>query len=63
VSNRKYTVANPPRVHEVARACGMSSKTTIVWLYVFNHSIYRTPSHKVPLSIAIAFLNWLKFGE
>ncbi len=63
MSNRKYTVANPPRVHEVARACGMSSKTTIVWLYVFNHSIYRTPSHKVPLSIAIAFLNWLKSGK
>ena len=60
MSNRKYTVANPPRVHEVARAVGCDSKYTITMLWHYTKIEYRTPSHRVPLSTAIGFIQWLK---
>ena len=60
MSNRKYTVENPPRVHEVARAVGCDSKYTSTMLWHYTGLTFRTPSHRVPLSVAIGFIQWLK---
>jgi hypothetical protein len=62
ITKRKYTVSSPPRVHEIARACGMTSSQTRDFLYLYNYEVYRTPSHKVPLRVALDFLTWLRFG-
>lgn len=59
---RVYTVDAPPRVYEVAKAAGMTSEQARTFLYLFNSEIYRTPSHKVPLRIALDFLTWLRKG-
>lgn len=60
IDKKRYTVEHPPRVHELARATGMSSPQVITWLYVYNHEIYRTASHKVPLRIALGFMTWIR---
>ena len=57
---RKYTVKQPPRVHELARLLHLSSDVTINYLYLYNSEIYRTPSHKVPLRVSLGFLTWMR---
>ena len=57
---KRYTVSSPPRVHEVARAIGYDSKYTIVLLQHYTGKEFRTASHRVPLSIAIGFIDWLR---
>lgn len=59
---KKYTTSNPPRVYEVARAVGLMSDETINFLKVWGFSGI-TPSHKVPLHMAIDFVNYYnKYG-
>jgi len=60
IDKRKYTVSSPPRVYELAIATGMTSEQARTWLYMYTHESYRTPSHKVPLRIALGFLAWIK---
>ena len=60
IDKKRYTVEHPPRVHELARAIGMTSQQARAWLYIYNHEIYRTPSHKVPLRIALGFITWIR---
>jgi hypothetical protein len=62
IDKKRYTVDNPPRMHEVAKAAGMSSEQTRSFIYLYNSEIYRTPSHRVPLRVALGFLTWLKLG-
>jgi len=62
METRMYTVDSPPRMWEVAKAAGMSSAQAKDFMYIYNREIYRTPSHKVPLRIALGFLTWLKKG-
>lgn len=57
---KRYTVSSPPRVHEVARAVGYDSKYTMTMLHHYTKIEFRTPSHRVPLSTAIGFIQWLK---
>lgn len=58
---KRYTVENPPRVHEVAKAIGLPSSSTIDWLrYYEPEYVFRTPSHKVPLGLAIRFIQYMK---
>jgi hypothetical protein len=60
IDKKRYTVSSPPRVHEVARAVGCDSKYTMTMLWHYTKIDFRTPSHKVPLSTAIGFIQWLK---
>jgi hypothetical protein len=58
---RRYTVENPPRVYEVAKAIGLPSNSTIDWLRDYDPEyVFRTASHKVPLGHAIRFLQYMK---
>jgi hypothetical protein len=57
---RKYTVEQPPRVYEVGIATGMSSEQVRACLYAMEGLSLRSASHKVPLSIAIKFLTWIR---
>lgn len=59
-NKKRYTVSSPPRVHEIARATGMTSQQTRSYLYAMEGISYKTPSHRVPLSIAIRFLDWIR---
>ena len=56
-TKRKYTVENPPRVYEVAKAIGLSSSTTREILYWRFGYMGNSPSSRVPLSMAINILS------
>lgn len=62
IDRQSYTVEHPPRLYEVAKAAGLTSQQAREFMYIYNCEIYRTPSHKVPLRIALGFLTWLKKG-
>jgi len=55
----KFSVSKPPRVHQVALAIGFPSQYVLEYiLYKYGISgIYMTPSHCVPLPIAIRIVN------
>ena len=53
---RKFTMDNPPRVYDVARAIGRTSNETSYFLrYICDYAAI-TPSHKVPLPIAMKLI-------
>ena len=56
---RKYTVDNPPRVYDLARAVNARDVRHSLHIYTgMPYKTYWTPSHRVPLSIAIGFISW-----
>lgn len=61
MDKKRYTVEHPPRIYEVAIALRLSSSQTIAWLRDYAPEyVFRTPSHKVPLGLAISFLQYMK---
>jgi DNA-directed RNA polymerase subunit M/transcription elongation factor TFIIS len=52
-----FSVANPPRVHHLAKAMNMSSKHLLSYLHNWYDYSGRSASSRVPLSLALSVLN------
>ena len=48
------------RIYDISRDTGMTSQDVRKFLYLYSNRKYATPSHRVPLPIAIRFIEWVR---